>query len=528
MNSNIGLDYKINVSKLIMLKHKPFAPQISAALEANIKTGTLDTIHRTLDRGVGLKGELNTILANSLDNNISRGRVSQIVNGWNSERFSFLLVVEILNMDNTIRAEEIYQGYTDRAEHTLGNLYAGAQVDLDPDTSLHINKVISILYGRDSNGNLVPRFDRASSMLSANDTYDMGEKLTVLRPIDLSTGFLSRDIKAKANLDIEVINDTPILGGISKFSNVSNEAAGRLLTKLVTSANTSRNMEVYTAVGVESTANYESMINELPEDTFYNNRFLSWMSLRTGRHNISNFTLGELMSNVHNVNPMIATVESYNDSITKMSSAALNFNGDNDNGDSMLVDNQLTRFHKKIIPYLFNAMLSFGFIHFAGRLTNKTFDGSIQVDHTLLLSVSNVVNTNVNIRGHLLNLFYQSLQSLESREVISGGGVHEVEMVFDLSLTDSIVSVNLNGNIHKIRIPSMADSNFSSLIATRTTSDIITNDLYGVVDNIMNIQKDYSSSMGGNNTGWDKPEPIQYNPPSASSRVNNNASTIIF
>lgn len=492
MSSN--LEYSVRGKKLVLLKHRPFNPQISAALESNVKAGTLDNVHRILDSGRVLRGELNTLLANSIENNISRGRISDIVGGWKTERFSFLLVIEILDLQNELIGEEIYQGYTDRADTTMGNLTAGASVKLDPQSIMYINKVLSIKYGRDANNRLVPKFDGSSSLLSSYSNTN--DRLLVLRPMDVSSSFLNKELqKSFSNDNLDIVNDVPILSDISKFSTTGNDVGGRMLNRLITSANTARNADIYTSIGVETTGNYEEMLNELYEPSYSSYRFLRWLSTRLGRINISNFTIGDLFKYVHGLNPIIHTVESYNDVISKTTAQALNFRDDSDNGDSVLVDNQLTRFHKKIIPYLFTTMLSCGFVHFAGRITNKTIDGSIHVDHSLILSVSDTVNTNPTVRGHLLNLLYTALQNNETREILSGGTNQEVEMVFDLSLVDSIVSVIINGNEHRIRVPSMADSTFSSLITTKSNSDMITNDLYGVVDGIMNIQKDYGSKI---------------------------------
>lgn len=487
------LEYSVRGKKLVLLKHRPFNPQVSAALETNIKAGTLDNVHSILDSGRVLKGELNTLLANSIENNISRGRISDIVGGWKTERFSFLLVIEILDLQNELIGEEIYQGYTDRADTTIGNIAAGATVKLDPQSTMFINKVISITYGRDANNRLVPKFNGSSSLLSSYSNTN--DRLLVLRPMDLSSSFLNKELKKSFDNDLDIINDVPILGGISKFSTTGNEVGGRMLNRLITSANSARNADMYTSIGVETTGNYEEMMSDLYEPSYANYKFLRWLSVRLGRVNISNFTLEELFKHIGGLNPIIHTVESYNDVISKTTAQALNFRDDTDVGDSVLVDNQLTRFHKKIIPYLFTTMLSCGFVHFAGRITNKTVDGSIHIDHTLLLSVSDTVNTNPTVRGHLLNLLYNALQNYETKEILSGGTNQEVEMVFDLSLTDSIVSVVINGYEHRIRVPSMADSTFSSLIATKATSDMITEDLYGVVDGIMNIQKDFGKPI---------------------------------
>lgn len=498
--SGLRSNYRIVGKKLLFLKHKVFQPQLSAPLETKMGVGMLEDIHRAIDGNRDIKNTLNVLLANSLESNISRGRVAEIAMGWNEEKFSFLMVAEVFDVNSgTLIAEEIFQGYTDRVDTAGGNLNVGGVVSLAPDTHMYINRVMSIGYMYDEHGRSTPRFNRTSTVLAetANSGNHYGSDLVLNRPMDMALNYYNLDLQRSMGQGLEIIADNNRYDRKGKLSATGNDVSGRLMSKMINSANQSRLEDRYSGEGVVN-GQYESMLSDLVEDSANDYRTLKALGLHTSRTQVTNFTLGELTRFLPMLSPLVFTVESYNDAITKHTNTAFSFNGDSDMGDSSLVDNQLNRFHKKIVPYMFNLMLSYGFVIFSGRITNKTINGEVFAEHTVLINVSETVNNNPDIRNHVMRLFYGGLTSRETQAILSGDTEQAVEIVFDLTITDSVMMIDINGYKSKIKIPSMADGTFSSLVTSADNSAILGSDVKGAVDSILNYN---TAGVGYSNVG---------------------------
>lgn len=484
-----GNSYRIEAKKLILLKHKEFKPQIAAAMETRMSPGVLNRIHDALDGNINIKNTLNTSLANTLDVNLSKGRVANIPNGWKSERFSFILMVEVYSGDMLI-SEEIYQGYTDRVETVGGRLEAGASITIAPDTMMYINRVMEIAYALDANGKLIPSFSKADSIIADNTNLDLlsygnrvNSNLRVIRPLDLAHKYHVDALETELDGNLTVtISDT--FDRVGKFSKSDNEVGGRTVTKLISAANRSKLDSRYT-FDSSPTTQFENMMSELIENNSNNYKLLSTMGIKKGVSQLSRWTVDDLSLQFPKLTPMIFTVESFNDIITRQTNQAFNFNATNDLGDDVLSDNQLTRFQKRIVPYLFDTMMSYGFIQFSGTMTNKTIDGSVAVNHSLLLNVSDTVNNNPDIRSHVMRLLYSKLTDMETRNILSNDGTQAVELVFDLSLADSNIFINLNNRTLKVKIPSLCDSASTSLVMDSNASNLLVTELKTVVDSVL-------------------------------------------
>lgn len=486
-NSMYGNDFKIVPVRLLMLKHREFKPQLTGVLETRFGVGTLNTIHDTLDKQVNIQNMLNIQLANSLDVNLSKGRIANIPLGWREEKFSFLLVVEVYS-SNVLIAEEIYQGYTDKVETVGGRVEAGARVTIAPDTMMYVNRVMEISYSIDQLGNRIPSFSKSDSLLAENSNDNLlgtqgGNGLLIMRPMDIALEYHNNAVQAETENILNITNSNNF-NRLGKFSKTENEVGGRTLTKLINSANRST---IANAYSFDSTAvsQYEHMLSDLVESTASNYKLLRAMGMSTGVSQISRWTVADLHKFFPTLSPEIFTVESYNDAITKNSNSLFQLGNTNDLGDDVYVDNQLSRFQKRIVPYLFDCMLSYGFIRFSGKMTNKTLDNSIHLEHSLLMNVSGTVNSNPQIRDQLLRLLYSKLTDYETKSIFSNDGTQAVEVVFDLSLTDSNLFINLNGHITKVKVPSLCDNTFSSLVMDSDNSKQLITELKTVVSAII-------------------------------------------
>lgn len=498
-----GIDYKVVAKKLIMLKHKEFKPQIAAAMETKLQQGVLNQIHDTINSNANVKGMLNIALANTLDVNLSKGRVANIPNGWRSERFSFILMVEVY-AEGILRSEEIYQGYTDRVESVGGRLEAGGSITIAPDTMMYVNRVMEIIYSQHSDGRLIPSFSKSDSILADNNNLNLlgynsqDSNLKVVRPLDLVHKYHVNAIENDFDGALTVtMSDN--FDKIGKFSKSDNEVGGRTISKLVTAANRSKLDKAYN-FDSGPTSQFENMMSELVENNSSNYKLLYKMGIENSVSQLSRWTVADLSKQFPTLTPMFFTVESYNDIITKQTNQAFNFSGTNDLGDDVLSDNQLTRFQKRIVPYLFDAMLSYGFIQFSGTMTNKTIDGSVAVNHSLLLNVSDTVNSNPEVRAHVMRLLYAKLTDMETRNILSNEGTQSVELVFDLSLSDSNIFINLNNRTLKVKIPTLCDSASTSLVMDSNSSKDLVTELKTVVDSVLGEVT--SSSVLGSPLSW--------------------------
>jgi hypothetical protein len=499
LNSTYGSNVRIVPIRLLMLKHREFKPQLTGVLETRFGVGTLNTIQETLDKRANIQNLLNIQLANSLDVNLSKGRIANTPNGWREEKFSFLLVVEVYS-DNVLVSEEIYQGYTDKVDTVGGRLEAGSSVTIAPDTMMYVNRVMEISYAVDHMGNRIPSFSKSDSLLAENTNDNLlsygnnNDGLLVMRPMDIALEYHNNAVQAETENVLNISNSNNF-NKLGKFSKTDNEVGGRTLTKLINSANRSKLEDVY-SFDSSSITQYEHMLSDLVENTATNYKLLRYMGINIGVSQLSRWTVADLHKFFPTLKPEIFTVESYNDAITKSSNALFQLGNTNDLGDDVLVDNQLSRFQKRIVPYLFDCMLSYGFIRFSGRITNKTLDGSIDLAHSLLMNVSNTVNADPKIREHLLRLLYAKLTDYETKSIFSNDNTQAVEIVFDLSLTDSNLFINLNGHITKVKVPSLCDNTFSSLIMDSENSKHLITELKTVVSTVLKPTESSASS------GW--------------------------
>lgn len=486
-NSMFGNNFRLVPVRLLMLKHREFKPQLTGVLETKLGVGVLNTVQETIDRNANVQNLLNIQLANSLDVNLSKGRIANVPLGCREEKFSFLLVVEVYDNDILI-SEEIYQGYTDRVETAGGRLEAGARVSIAPDTMMYVNRVLEISYAMDGNGVMTPSFNKADSLLAENSNDNllgtMGSTgLLVMRPMDIALEYHNNAIQAETENVLNVTNSNNF-NRVGKFSKTENEVGGRSLTKLINAANRSTLANTY-SFDNSAVSQYEHMLTDLVENTASNYKLLRAMGSITGVTQLSRWSVADLAKFFPTLSPEIFTVESYNDAITKHSNALFQLGATNDLGDDVLVDNQLSRFQKRIVPYLFDCMLSYGFINFSGKITNKTLDGSVQLEHSILLNVSNRVNQFPHIRNSLVRLLYSKLTDYETRAILSNDGTQHVEIIFDLSLTDSNLFINLNGHIIKVKVPSLYDNTSSALIMDNGNSKDLISELKTVVSAII-------------------------------------------
>ena len=499
---NRGNVYKLRMKQLLFLKVNSFNPQIIAPMETKLDVGIMDKIHEIVDVGAAIESKLNVELCNAVEHNISRGQVASISNGWNNERFTFIMVVEVYD-GTTLIAEEIYQGYTDRADTTMGSIENGGQVRLDPNTIMYVNKVMVISYRTDMFGNRTPVLHKPSNVYvnNANPTIH-NSGLVLNRPSDIIMKYYTHEISGVSEGAMEVRSDVSNYNGTAKLSKTSNESAGTIVTSLIKAADKAKKQTQYT-YSSDTLSNYEGMLDDQPDSSISEYYTLRTIGDKFSRIAVSNFTVGEIDKVFNgNVSPHVSSLFAYNDIITRKTNQVFNFNGMTDRGESTANDNILTRFQKKITPFIFDKMLSYGFITFSGVLTNRTTDGRISITHSVLQNISETVNTNTMMYNNLMRLLYQSLTSPEATRLISGGTIsrHDIDMVFDFDIYSSSLRIIIDGNEAVFRIPSMADSTYSSIISTENDSIRLGTELKSVVDNVLTVT---NNEMYNNKSIWE-------------------------
>ena len=112
------------------------------------------------------------------------------------------------------------------------------------------------------------------------------------------------------------------------------------------------------------------------------------------------------------------------------------------------------------------------------------------------MNVSGTVNSNPQIRDQLLRLLYSKLTDYETKAIFSNDGTQAIEIVFDLSLTDSNLFINLNGHIIKVKVPSLCDNTFSALVMDSNTSKELITELKTVVSAVIEPQSIIKHSSG--------------------------------
>ena len=259
--------YRIVPKVLVLLQHKGYNPQISAVYESKLRAGSMDAITELVHRPGNTFTNVSTALANSLDLNISAGRVIPIINGWSESRFSFILVVECYSGE-TLVSEEIYQGYTDHSETAGGNLANGGVVTLDPNMMMYINRVIEIRYLHNGRGEMKPQFHKAVSILADHTNSQNNHHLSIIRPCDLVLDYYTDALSTGLNNDGIIYTDANAYSKIGKMSSSDNEIGGRVLAKLLHSADANKNAGGYTYNGPTNSTTinkYEDIISGLAE-----------------------------------------------------------------------------------------------------------------------------------------------------------------------------------------------------------------------------------------------------------------------
>ena len=498
---------RIKLKKLLFLKVTAYHPQVIAPMETRLDNGILESVGRIVDQGVAIESKLNVELCNTITHNISKGHISKIVNGWNTERFTFLLVTEIY--DGTVLiAEEMYQGYTSDAEVSGGVIERGGTVGLNPNMTMYVNKVMTISYRTDSFGNRTPVLHRPSNVFVNSVEPSVHRSGLVLnRPSDLIMKYYTDEISTIGNGSMDVRSDTSNYNGLAKLSNTSNETAGTVVTSLVKAADQARRQSQYMFSSADNLSNYEGMLDAQPDDAISNYYTLRAVGDRYSRIGVSHFTVDELGKMFcSDFRPHVATLESHNDLITRNTNQVFNFTNSHDKGYDTTNDNQVTRFQKKVIPFIFDKMLTYGYLAFSGILSNRNKNNTLFIRHSVLTNVSETVNNDTRIYNDMMRMLYESLTSQEAVRLINGGVIHsqDVEIVFDLSIFNSTVKINVNGNTEIIRIPSLSDSLISSTISTEANSMNLSRDLKAVVENVIKVSDSARPSGRANINIWEQ------------------------
>lgn len=496
---------KLKLKQVFFLKLTSFHPQIIAPMETKLSNGTINNVQNIVGSGIAVEKKLNIELCNAIEHNISRGMVASIQNGWHEEKFTFILVVEVYDGNNII-AEEIYQGYTDNSEVAGGRIENGGVVSLNPNMTMFVNKLMTINYRTNEFGARVPVLNKPSNILvNNNNSVAHNTGLVLNRPMDVTMRYYADEMVGMGEGNMDIAYDTANYNGTAKLSLLANDSAGNMVTTLVKAADRARREAQY-VFSSNALTNYEGMLDVAIEENINSYYLLKEIGSRTSRISVSNFTVGELAAIFGNeFQPYVSTLSSYNDIITKNTNKTFNFNGINDKGDSTTNDNQITRFQKKVIPAIFDKMLSHGYIAFSGVLTNRVMDRKLHINHSVLINVSETINTNPRISNDVFRMLYESLTTEEFYRLISGDAdsFNEVTMVFDLDINSSVVQITINGNTSTVRIPSMADGLFTSVISTEENSMLLAKDLRNVVDTVIKTSNDVVNSNSSRKSMWE-------------------------
>lgn len=474
--------------KFMLLKHTAFQPQVAAALTVNSGIGMLTEVHDILDGKIGVGDELSYRLANAVNVDISHGRVAEVSGAWNESKFSYILLVDVYLNNEKIR-EEIYQGYTDRVDTLERSLINVATTTVDPTTMCFINKQMHISFTTNDMGRVIPKFHQPSSVLTDTSYSQANGDLQLVRPFDVSLALhgnsITQDLAGIPEQNIEVVLPASTYGSKSRCSKLSNNVGGKYLSSIIAAAAGSKLNQTY-GIGSNRTSAHEDMLASLSEVVPNQMYLLKEFGKYLTRSNPTSFTLKELNGFLPGLETVsrVFTVESFKDRVTKETNSLFNFS-DNEIGDSTLTDNTITRFQKRIVDYLFDSMLTLGFVSFSGTMTNKTMDGGINLQHSYLENISETVNRDEAIRVDVMRLLYSKLCGRETVAILNGGVDQDVELVFDLSLYSSNVMININGVSTYVKIPSLCDGSFSSMLSGTKEAGILMHDLGQVVDSVL-------------------------------------------
>lgn len=399
-----------------------------------------------------------------------------IVNGWNTKRLRFVLIVRTSDaMGNGFR--HIVQGYTDHGDVSTSGL-------LDPRMLMVVNSIISLrttTHNTPYGPQVVEHFERSfniPNVIPDGGGASMTSALFTMRPVDI---FNTEAISSYVSSSMPMTHDIPEVLSGKVTSNIENNVPTRYLGKMINSysyAQQESHGSMNDGTSLASAAATRGRELSLMENQFL--RFLhNRMSGDTGySSNMSSFTYTDLISAI----PSISNVERFVNNQHSMASNSLS----SEYWSSATLETKAAYLIATATPAIATNSLirTMSFIAYNTDLNNPG-------DQVVITSV-----TNTFIAGEMsvhVKRFEERFKA-EIAPQLSNSGYSSYHAKIDLdTFKDVIIEISLNGGpVIRYALPSFCDGILSPVITANRDSR------YNMVSGFQNIMNDINDAQVSN------------------------------
>lgn len=238
MNSHMSTNVNVYVEKLIMTPVKERYNMVQRSMRLNVNNHDLNNIYQLYDQNKSGKIsaiDVSKVVPNVMKINDAPDRNVNIINGWGTERYRFLLVC-VSQMSNGSIFRSHIQGYSDYAEKSFSN-------QIDPKITLFFNSMINTVTTRDPvSGMGVTRVHSAFNIIydTLLDSYAYQEDNNVLRLLRPQDVINEMQIFNTYGAGEQVLNMTSRRGTIPSASKGANRIGASHLADTLNAFNTAK------------------------------------------------------------------------------------------------------------------------------------------------------------------------------------------------------------------------------------------------------------------------------------------------
>ena len=457
----------LRFNRLILTLAGTYNQMYNRPFELDVSGMSLNSLGNVIENsinGSGYKSNIDPVdIAKSVPSMLRPSTVPtsevNIQNGWNEERYRYILEVEV-----EIRGSHIVyflQGYTEFSDPTYSGL-------IDPHMSFYINSIVSVTRTYLPNGQIRDIIHENDNILFREDNQDpVGAPNSnyTIRPNDIFTGLESSYVGANISDnymvgDDSIVDTRCILRNNPKPSNRGNLLPSNYLASVINAQTVSQNIMDIGASSEDMMAKAKSITGETNLAT---NPFIRLLAMNRRQVVVNTFTVNDLAEIDESIKSVINVVAHSNNGAQMLHRESMSEYMDGSN-----IETIIATIIGNSIPAIMSKYL-LGNIELTS--TNKTIDGR---PATMVGRAMSLINADVT---EYVNRFISAFE-LETMNEISNGNILQVEVSVKADLyRDVLISVSVNdGPYIDYAIPVFCDSLISPVVADNA------NTYFGLVD----------------------------------------------
>jgi len=471
-----GVNNGLFIKKLVLLPTKnPYKDVYRRSYSLNADNRTMTSLENMFGmNSVANGGKLTELnVANQVPNIMTMSAnvngVAGITNGWDTQRFMYIMEVESI-LDSGTTISSYIQGYTEYHDLSFGG-------HLDPKMNFYMNSVTNVTRIQDlTTGQIITRPQTSYNIISdnmGNSTYQMkyddGLDLQLIRPCDITDGLYNLSMYGQNNgTDVKFTDYTGTYTGNTSLSSRSNNNPLKHFTSTVNSFIESKSMS---NVSHDENDILRNASNAVIEDNPLSTPFIAGLCNLTGRPDQTTFTL-ELLQKI---NPDISsrvTVTNRNNEYTVSSAPLL----DTANTEDLYKANLETTLATTIAQSVSSVAVENLLFVIDFSVTNMT--GQIV---TIITNAESFIE-GINITGYL-NRVRANIENVLFPEISQNGLLMLDINVHSNVLGDTAIGISINNNPPVIyRFPTFADSLYNPVITDNNNKTMMTDNFGQILD----------------------------------------------